>query len=55
MVITNNYFSPGAVELAKSTGCILIDRDMLANWVNEYQGLNAQGLSDSTNRQMNAT
>jgi restriction system protein len=55
MVITNNYFSPGAIELAKSTGCILIDRDMLAKWINEYQGLNAQGLSDSTNRQTNAT
>ncbi|MEN6351207.1 MAG: restriction endonuclease [Syntrophomonas sp.] len=24
MVITNNYFSPGAKELAKSTGCTLI-------------------------------
>jgi len=37
MVITNNYFSPGAVALAQSTGCILIDRDTLANWVNEFR------------------
>ena len=36
MVITNNYFSPGAVTLAKSTNCILVDRDTLANWVNEF-------------------
>jgi restriction system protein len=51
MVITNNYFSPGAIELAKSTGCILIDRDMLATWINEYQSVNIHSLSDSTNRQ----
>lgn len=37
MVITNSYFSPGAVTLAKSTGCILIDRDLLTDWVNEFQ------------------
>lgn len=37
MVITNSYFSPGAVALAESTECILIDRDTLARWVNEFQ------------------
>ena len=37
MVITNNYFTRGAVMLARSTGCILIDRDMLGEWVVEYQ------------------
>jgi HJR/Mrr/RecB family endonuclease len=37
MVVTNNYFSPGAIELAKSTDCILIDRATLAQWVNEFQ------------------
>ncbi len=37
MVITNSYFSPGAITLAKSTGCVLIDRDTLAEWVNESQ------------------
>jgi len=42
MVITNNYFSPGAIELAQSTGCILIDRDILAQWVNSYQNTNVQ-------------
>lgn len=50
MVITNNYFSPGAIELAKSTGCILIDRDTLAAWINEYQSGDANSLSGSTNR-----
>ena len=39
MVITNNYFSPGAITLARSTGCILIDRNILANWVTKYQNL----------------
>lgn len=37
MVITNYYFSPGAIALAHSTGCVLIDRDILANWVTEFQ------------------
>ena len=37
MVITNSYFSPGAVILAEATECILIDRDTLAKWVNEFQ------------------
>lgn len=37
MVITNNYFSPDAVTLAEATDCILIDRDTLAKWVNEFQ------------------
>lgn len=42
MVITNNYFSPGAIVLAKSTDCILIDRDTLAKWVNEFQNTDSQ-------------
>ena len=37
MVITNSYFSPGAKALAESTDCILINRDTLAEWVNEFQ------------------
>jgi HJR/Mrr/RecB family endonuclease len=37
MVITNNYFTPGAVTLARSTGCVLVDRDMLAKWIVEFQ------------------
>jgi HJR/Mrr/RecB family endonuclease len=39
MVITNNYFTPGAVTLARSTGCILVDRDMLARWIVEFQNV----------------
>jgi HJR/Mrr/RecB family endonuclease len=42
MVITNNYFSSGAIKLAQSTGCILIDREKLALWINEYQNTNSQ-------------
>jgi restriction system protein len=37
MVITNNYFRRGAIDLARSTGCILVDRDTLAEWIVEYQ------------------
>lgn len=54
MVITNNYFTPGAVTLAQSNGCILIDRDNLATWVNEYQEsiliLNNQKLIDNNKK-----
>jgi restriction system protein len=39
MVVTNSYFSPGAKELAESTECILIDRDTLARWINEFQNI----------------
>jgi len=52
MVITNNYFSPGAIALAKSTGCILVDRDTLATWINEYQNASAQSPNGSTNHEM---
>lgn len=37
MVITNNYFTPGAEKLAQSTDCTLIDRDSLAEWIMELQ------------------
>lgn len=37
MVITNNYFTRDAITLAQSTGCILIDRDILASWIIEFQ------------------
>ena len=37
MVVTNNYFSPGAKELAHANHCILVDRDHLAKWIVEFQ------------------
>ncbi|MFN7928920.1 MAG: restriction endonuclease [Blastocatellia bacterium] len=37
MVVTNNYFTPGAKELAKSNNCQLVDRDMLADWISDFQ------------------
>jgi len=37
MVITNNRFTKSAKEFATSTNCTLIDRDILANWLLEYQ------------------
>ncbi len=37
MVITNNHFTRGAVTLARSTSCILIDRIALARWIIEFK------------------
>jgi HJR/Mrr/RecB family endonuclease len=36
VVVTNRYFRSGAKELSKSTQCVLVDRDTLAEWVNDY-------------------
>ena len=33
MVVTNNIFSQGAHDLAKSNGCKLVDRNVLADWM----------------------
>lgn len=38
MVITNSYFTKGAKELAKSTYCELVNRDLLAEWILDFQG-----------------
>jgi restriction system protein len=38
MVVTNSFFSPGAVQLAESTECVLVDRDTLARWVDQFRG-----------------
>lgn len=45
MVITNNYFTRGAKELARSTGCELIDRDSLAQWALDFQRDNGEALT----------
>jgi restriction system protein len=37
MVVTNNTFTQGANELAKSNGCKLVDRQVLENWVMEIR------------------
>ncbi|MBV8101041.1 MAG: restriction endonuclease, partial [Verrucomicrobia bacterium] len=37
MVITNSRFTPGAITLAKSTQCSLIDRDELVKWIIRFQ------------------
>lgn len=37
MVVTNSHFTPGAVSLAQSNNCILVDRDTLAGWISEWQ------------------
>lgn len=41
MVITNNYFQKGAIILAESNNCLLIDRNLLITWIMEYQSTNS--------------
>jgi len=36
MVVTNQYFTPGAKQLGGSTGCVLVDRDELAKWITDF-------------------
>lgn len=35
MVVTNNLFTQGALELAKSNGCKLVDRIVLTEWATQ--------------------
>jgi hypothetical protein len=37
MVVTTHRFSDGAQQLARSTGCVLVDRDELAQWIIAFQ------------------
>lgn len=37
MAITNSYFTKAAIEYARKTGCELVDRDVLAEWIYELQ------------------
>lgn len=37
MVVTNNYFTPGAKELANHSSCELVDRDGLAGLIRRVQ------------------
>jgi restriction system protein len=37
MVITNSYFTPDAVTLARSNGCTLVDRSQLTQWIKQFQ------------------
>ena len=36
-VVTNNYFTPFARELAKVNSCYLIDREKLGSWIADFQ------------------
>ncbi len=36
MVVTNSYFTPAAIELAKSNDIELIDRKLLQEWIAKY-------------------
>lgn len=37
MVVSNNYFTGSAKQLATSNRCVLIDRDKLSEWILAYQ------------------
>lgn len=37
MVVTNNYYTAGAKELAAAASCVLVDRDTLADWILDFQ------------------
>jgi restriction system protein len=37
IVVTNNYFTRDAIELARSNNCQLVDRDLLAAWIRDFQ------------------
>jgi HJR/Mrr/RecB family endonuclease len=37
MVITNNYFTKGAIELSEAAECRLVDRDELTKWIIDFQ------------------
>jgi restriction system protein len=49
MVVTNRYFTLGALELAKSTQCMLVDRTHLAVWVQNFQRQRAVQYSVTAN------
>ncbi|MGB8644763.1 MAG: restriction endonuclease [Anaerolineae bacterium] len=37
MVVSNSHFTPGARDLARSTGCQLVDREALGKWILAFQ------------------
>ena len=37
MVVTNSTFTPGAITLAQSNGCMLVDRTELTRWIGRYR------------------
>lgn len=37
MVVTNSVFTPGALALAQSTECELVDREELTEWIYRFQ------------------
>jgi restriction system protein len=37
VVVTNQYFTKGAKEVARVNRCVLIDRDSLSEWINDFR------------------
>lgn len=37
MVITNSHFTEGAIKMASSTKCVLVNREILARWIVDFQ------------------
>ena len=42
ILITNSHFSEDAIELARTKGCELVDRDTLAKWILDFQRSNVE-------------
>lgn len=49
MVVTTHRFTDGAQQLARSTGCVLVDRDDLARWILAFKD-NEPGLATTNSR-----
>ena len=42
MVVTNRYYRKGALELAQASQCVLINRDQLGEWIENYEAAQLQ-------------
>lgn len=49
MVVTNAYFTAGAQELANSTGCRLVDRNELTQWILSFQQAQTKPIYNTPN------
>jgi len=48
MVVTNSYVTEGAIKLARSTRCQLVDRDTLAEWILAFQASGQRSRAENT-------
>jgi len=48
MVVTNSSVTEGAIKLARSTRCQLVDRDTLAEWILAFQASGQRSRAENT-------